>query len=1113
MSQRAATNKPKYPLIARALPVLLAACLTGRAFAAEPSPLKADAHTILLLHFDEQSGVIAKDSSGARLHFRFDRKPRTPKWSNKGLFGGAVELDGDNADHDGDGKGDADSLLAWADGKLVPAPHLTVEFWIKPTRPPDLPVQALLSRSGTVARHNFWITRSGLFFELNFDQKGRSVWRSATSAQGVIVPHVWQHVAGTYDGTHLRVYHNGREVGSKKVDLKPHMKGNRGLTTIGRDNDLRPHVGIRSFAGLIDEVRISKVARTKFDIPPSVIKTYQKARKSAPLPPPPTKRKARKKSGKQDYFEPTAIARSVVASGTVFEDKNANGKRDPGEPAIKGVWVTDGEEIRLSDAHGRYRFRLKINECRFVYLSQPEGYRPVSGWYRMIKPDEEKTDYEFNFPLAPDPASRDSNFAFAVFADSQFTSAQGGRNLKANMAEATRLSSKPRFLIVSGDLVMYGWLREFEWYTDAMTALTIPIWNVIGNHDALYGRYTPMKRRSVHHFNQFLGPEYFSWNYGGRHFVAYNAYPSFASEGARQRQPKWFEAEYNLLKPGAEVVLNAHDAAPVNKPFEKWRQKFKVRAMLYGHWHENHLFYYKGTPHLCLNPTRGFDWGSFTSAVRVCRFEDGKLYTEIRPTGQEKRLDIINPQLAVSAGKVPVRVTAFNTVSETAHAKADITKDGLRVWSGSLEKTGQFTFGGSWDATKAAAGAYAMAVTVKDVLGQTWSRTQRFEVLDQPQPKPKPGADWPSVFKSFKELRTTKAPVRPPLELMWSRNTGGRAQYATSPIVFKGKVYTGTENPNLSEVKHAVWCFDAATGKRVWRTEVDGSIRFAIAAGRGKVFGQTANGTAYALHADNGKIAWKQRIFPSRASHEPVYGPILLYDNLVITYGLYSQCAMFDADSGRKVQIYRNPRGGIYYSGPFPYEHKLYSAVRYTTEAWDMVTRKSLWRIGTRKLGTRGVAMCVVKDDVVYQNSRGSMAAIDRTNGNILWSASSGAGCFGVAIPTLSDGVVYTGGLRHSAFDAKTGKVKWSFTAGLTAEQKKQNKRQRLGGLSSPLVAGSVVYVGSDDEHLRAFDKNTGKLLWKFRFGMPVKSSPVVSGNMLFIGDCDGNLHAFVSAG
>ena len=44
----------------------------------------------------------------------------------------------------------------------------------------------------------------------------------------------------------------------------------------------------------------------------------------------------------------------LMATGTVFEDRNGNRLRDAGEPGLAGVLVSNGLEVVRSDPEGRY---------------------------------------------------------------------------------------------------------------------------------------------------------------------------------------------------------------------------------------------------------------------------------------------------------------------------------------------------------------------------------------------------------------------------------------------------------------------------------------------------------------------------------------------------------------------------------------------------------------------------------------------------------------------------------------------------------------------------------------------------------------------------------------
>ena len=104
-----------------------------------------------------------------------------------------------------------------------------------------------------------------------------------------------------------------------------------------------------------------------------------------------------------------------------------------------------------------------------------------------------------------------------------------------------------------------------------------------------------------------------------------------------------------------------------------------------------------------------------------------------------------------------------------------------------------------------------------------------------------------------------------------------------------------------------------------------------------------------------------------------------------------------------------------------------------------------------------------------------------------------------ISSPAVVNGVVYIGSDDGSlyAFNAQTGTQLWRVTTGSNIN-------------SSPAVVNGVVYVGSHDSNVYAFNARTGIQLWKAPTGADIAmSSPVVINSVVYIGSEDQNVYAF----
>lgn len=103
------------------------------------------------------------------------------------------------------------------------------------------------------------------------------------------------------------------------------------------------------------------------------------------------------------------------------------------------------------------------------------------------------------------------------------------------------------------------------------------------------------------------------------------------------------------------------------------------------------------------------------------------------------------------------------------------------------------------------------------------------------------------------------------------------------------------------------------------------------------------------------------------------------------------------------------------------------------------------------------------------------------------------------AAPAIAQDAMFRGGPTHlGTFQSAAptlASVAWKFkTAGRV--------------LSSPVVSGDAVYVGSTDGQLYAIDRATGTQRWKFATQGPIASSPAISAGLVFISSVDGKVYA-----
>lgn len=276
------------------------------------------------------------------------------------------------------------------------------------------------------------------------------------------------------------------------------------------------------------------------------------------------------------------------AKGTVFLDANRNASLDEGEAGIPGVIVSNGREVVVTDADGRYA--LPAYGDMNLFITKPAGYAtPLSPQmvpqFAYVHKEDGSPDLRFggldptgplpaaiNFPLIEDPAS--GTFDCLVFGDPQpYTNREIGyvRDTAGNML-AQRDMSETECLIFAGD-IMGDDLSLYDRFKDIIAVGQTPQYFVGGNHDVDFDADSDAD--SFDTFRREWGPEYWAAEIGEVMFIGLDnvrypcngidPHPFCASDGRHTyngvvsaRQLEWLGNFLPNVPQDRLIVMTAH---------------------------------------------------------------------------------------------------------------------------------------------------------------------------------------------------------------------------------------------------------------------------------------------------------------------------------------------------------------------------------------------------------------------------------------------------------------------------------------------------------------------------------------------------------------------------
>jgi 3',5'-cyclic AMP phosphodiesterase CpdA len=215
-----------------------------------------------------------------------------------------------------------------------------------------------------------------------------------------------------------------------------------------------------------------------------------------------------------------AAASGATIRGVVFDDRNGNGVRDPGEPGIAEVAVSNGTDVVLSDAQGGYE--LTAADDATVFVVKPRGWMtPVDvqnlpQFYRRLVPGA-AIPAAVDFPLRR--SEEPDAFRAIVFTDPQPATPEDVDYFKRTIIAGLAGSRGAAFGITLGDVVSDR-LDLFSPLNMAVAGLGRPWYNLNGNHDLNLD--APDDRHATAGFEAVYGPSTYAFHRGRVLFVALN---------------------------------------------------------------------------------------------------------------------------------------------------------------------------------------------------------------------------------------------------------------------------------------------------------------------------------------------------------------------------------------------------------------------------------------------------------------------------------------------------------------------------------------------------------------------------------------------------------------
>lgn len=305
---------------------------------------------------------------------------------------------------------------------------------------------------------------------------------------------------------------------------------------------------------------------------------------------------------------------------------------------------------------------------------------------------------------------------------------------------------------------------------------------------------------------------------------------------------------------------------------------------------------------------------------------------------------------------------------------------------------------------------------------------------------------------------------------LWSSDLkpeGARSTLSGGGLAFgEGKVFATSGYAELVAI-------DPASGSVQWRQALGAPATGAPTVANGMVYVSGRDGTAWAIRAADGKVAWQFGATPSASGMQGAASPAATGGEVIFAFGSTEILAVQPKDG---VPVWRTSVAG--------------KRVGFGYGAVSDITGDP-----------------VIAGNITYVgNQSGRSAALDTATGNRIWTSSEAA--YGPMLPVGGSVFLISDQAKLVRLDAATGEKIWAVDMPLYTKTREKS-RARITAHYGPALAGGRLVVASGDGVLRLVNPSDGSLAGMVDLPGGAASAPAFAGGVMYVVSANGQLHAF----